>query len=310
MLRQFLRGLLVLVSSITYLLGGSSKMKKALVSLIILILFGGIVFYLGWVQFDVPLGQYGILQSKTSGVYPELIQSGKFLWRWERLLPTNTQLKIFSLDPISQTDTFSASLPSAQLYATKLEGNPDFTYAITVESKAKIHQDNLISLVEQHNLQNQEALEKLIRDELHQFNIAITSYLLQETQNDTTGLLIQTITAKELVEATELMKKSPWLEIVSTDIRDVKMPDASLYLTAKNAYLNSIIEGTGAQEITESDNFSALVNLGEILTKYPVLTEYMIAGDVTTTLEFLIGKSLVEEKQSTEENPSPQQNER
>ena len=45
-------------------------MKKALASLIILILFGGVVFYLGWVQFDVPIGNYGLMLSKTSGVYP------------------------------------------------------------------------------------------------------------------------------------------------------------------------------------------------------------------------------------------------
>ena len=271
-------------------------MKKALVSLIILILFGAAVFYLGWVQFDVPIGNYGLMLSKTSGVYPELIHSGKFLWRWERLLPTNTQLRLFSLDPVVQTDTFSSSLPSAQLYATKLEGNPDFTYTITVESTGKIQPQDLIPLVEQHNLQDQEALEKLIRDEIHQFNVAVTAYLLEETQNDTTGLRIQTVTTQELVEATAFTERAPWLEIVSTDIRNVKMPDASLYLTAKNAYLNSIIEGTGSQEITENNNFTALVNLGEILTKYPALVEFMIAGDVTTTLDFLVGETASETK--------------
>ncbi|MBR5580811.1 MAG: hypothetical protein IKW26_05895 [Treponema sp.] len=271
-------------------------MKKALVSLIILILFGAAVFYLGWVQFDVPIGNYGLMLSKTSGVYPELIHSGKFLWRWERLLPTNTQLRLFSLDPVGQTDTFSSSLPSAQLYATKLEGNPDFTYTITVESTGKIQPQDLIPLVEQHNLQDQEALEKLIRDEIHQFNVAVTAYLLEETQNDTTGLRIQTVTTQELVEATAFTERAPWLEIVSTDIRNVKMPDASLYLTAKNAYLNSIIEGTGSQEITENNNFTALVNLGEILTKYPALVEFMVAGDVTTTLDFLVGETASETK--------------
>lgn len=271
-------------------------MKKALVSLIILILFGAAVFYLGWVQFDVPIGNYGLMLSKTSGVYPELIHSGKFLWRWERLLPTNTQLRLFSLDPVVQTDTFSSSLPSAQLYATKLEGNPDFTYTITVESTGKIQPQDLIPLVEQHNLQDQEALEKLIRDEIHQFNVAVTAYLLEKTQNDTTGLRIQTVTTQELVEATAFTERAPWLEIVSTDIRNVKMPDASLYLTAKNAYLNSIIEGTGSQEITENNNFTALVNLGEILTKYPALVEFMVAGDVTTTLDFLVGETASETK--------------
>ena len=165
-----------------------------------------------------------------------------------------------------------------------------------MESTGKIQPQDLIPLVEQHNLQDQEALEKLIRDEIHQFNVAVTAYLLEETQNDTTGLRIQTVTTQELVEATAFTERAPWLEIVSTDIRNVKMPDANLYLAAKNAYLNSIIEGTGSQEITENNNFTALVNLGEILTKYPALVEFMVAGDVTTTLDFLVGETASETK--------------
>lgn len=264
-------------------------MKKALTSLIILILFGAAIFYFGWVQFNVPVGNYGILLSKTSGVYPDLIEAGNFLWRWERLLPTNTELRVFSLDSINQTDTFESTLPSAQLYSTKLEGNPDFSYTITVESTAKVKKDRLIALVQQHNIRNQETLERLVEDQLHQFNVAIASYLLEQTQTDTTGLKVQTISTKELVEATKIEEDFPWMEIVSTDIRDVKIPDAGLYLAAKNAYRNSIIEGTGGKEITEDDNFSALVNLGEILTKYPALSEYMISGDVATILELLTG---------------------
>lgn len=269
-------------------------MKKALVSLTILILFGGAVFYLGWVQFKVPVGSYGIMTSKTSGLHPQLIEPGKFLWRWERLLPTNTQLRIFSLDPLAQKDTFSSTLPSAELYATRLEGEPDFSYTITVESAGKVAREDLIPLVERHNIQDQAALEKLIRDQLHQFNIAVTSYLLEETQNDTTGLKVQTVGTQELVEATGMKERVPWLEIVSTDVNDVRIPDASLYLTAKNAYLNSIIEGTGAKEIAESDNFTALVNLGEILTKYPALNEFIAAGDSAAILELLARKDIAE----------------
>lgn len=262
-------------------------MKKALISLIILILFGAAIFYFGWVQFNVPVGNYGILLSKTSGIYPDLIEAGNFLWRWERLLPTNTELRVFSLDSINQTDTFESTLPSAHLYSTKLEGSPDFSYTITVESAARVKKDCLIALVQQHDIQNQEALEKLVEGWLHQFNVAIASYLLEQTQADTTGLKVQTISTKELVEATGIEEDFPWMEIVSADVRDVRIPDASLYLAAKNAYHNSIIEGTGGRGITEDDNFSALVNLGEILTKYPALSEYMISGDVATILKLL-----------------------
>lgn len=262
-------------------------MKKVLVSLIIVLLFAGAVFYFGWVQFEVPVGSYGVMLSKTSGLHPDPIVAGKFLWRWERLLPTNTQLRIFSLDPITVTDTFSSTLPSAQLYSTRLEGEPDFSYSVTVSSTAKVREEVLLELVVKNNLQDQAALEKLVCDQLHQFNIAATSYLLEQTQHDTTGLKSQTITTQELVEATGAERQNPWLEITSSEVSDVRVPDASLYLAAKNAYLNSIVEGTGGQEITESNHFSALVNLGEILTKYPALSEYMISGDVTAILELL-----------------------
>ena len=89
------------------------------------------------------------------------------------------------------------------------------------------------------------------------------------------------------MENTPVAQENPWLEITSSEVSDVRVPDASLYLAAKNAYLNSIVEGTGGQEITESNHFSALVNLGEILTKYPALSEYMISGDVAAILELL-----------------------
>lgn len=262
-------------------------MRKLFVSLLILLVFAGAVFYIGWVQFAVPVGSYGVMLSKTSGVYPNPIVYGDFLWRWERLLPTNTQLRIFSLDPINLTDTFSSTLPSAQLYSTKLEGEPDFSYTLTVSSTAQVKKDSLVKLVQEQNLKNQEDLEKLVRENLHQFNIAVTSYLLEQTQNDNTGLKAQTITTKELVKETNLAQQWPWMEIVSAEVSDIKIPDTSLYIAAKNAYLNGIIEGTGGEKITESNHLSALVNLGEILTKYPALSEYLASGNVIDTLELL-----------------------
>lgn len=262
-------------------------MKKVLVSLLILLLLGGAVFYFGWVQFAVPVGSYGVLLSKTSGAYPAPIVPGEFLWRWERLLPTNTRLRLFSLDPVTLTDTFSSTLPSAQLYSARLEGEPDFSYSVTVSSTARVRADELVNLVEENNIQDQAALEKLVRDRLHQLNIAATSYLLEQTQHDTTGLKSQTVTTRELVENTQVARENPWLEVLSAEVSDVRIPDASLYLAARNAYLNSIVEGTGGQGITDSSHLSALVNLGEILTKYPVLSDYMASGNVAAILELL-----------------------
>ena len=50
-------------------------MKKGFISFIIILLFAGFIFYLGFVSFRVPVGKYGVMTSKTSGVYQKIIEN-------------------------------------------------------------------------------------------------------------------------------------------------------------------------------------------------------------------------------------------
>ena len=70
-------------------------MKKFFLSLFIIILFAGAVFFIGWGQFAVPAGSYGVMVSKTSGISEKTIVPGEFCWFWERLLPTNVSMRTF-----------------------------------------------------------------------------------------------------------------------------------------------------------------------------------------------------------------------
>jgi hypothetical protein len=78
-------------------------MKKKLTSflecLLILIAFGGFVFFIGWTQFKIEPNNVGILISKTSGINNKPIYPGTFSWHWEFLIPTNAQLKMFTQEP-------------------------------------------------------------------------------------------------------------------------------------------------------------------------------------------------------------------
>ncbi len=76
-------------------------MKKAIIKffiwLIVLLAISGTVFFFGWLQFSVPAGSYGVMLSKSGGYYNEVITPGEFSWRWERLVPTNSEILIFRI---------------------------------------------------------------------------------------------------------------------------------------------------------------------------------------------------------------------
>ncbi len=81
-------------------------MKKGFISFIIILLFAGFIFYLGFVSFRVPVGKYGVMTSKTSGVYQKIIENEKFCWRWEKVIPKNAEIYVFEKNPASLSSRF------------------------------------------------------------------------------------------------------------------------------------------------------------------------------------------------------------
>ena len=133
-------------------------MKKFFVSVIIIAIFAGILLFIGWTQFSIPSGTTGVMISKTGGIHPSAIIPGEFTWRWERLLPTNTEIRVFSMYPKTVTSTLSGSLPSAEIYSPMLEGRPDFSYSFTVSLDLQLKQGSLPSFVRRTNAQIGRAL--------------------------------------------------------------------------------------------------------------------------------------------------------
>ncbi|MCQ2749421.1 MAG: hypothetical protein MJ246_05530, partial [Clostridia bacterium] len=74
-------------TKLTSFLQSRGNMKKFFKSLltcfIILVLFAGAVFFIGWTQIRVSPNKIGVLKSKTSGVLKEPVYSGKFSWHWQ-----------------------------------------------------------------------------------------------------------------------------------------------------------------------------------------------------------------------------------
>lgn len=259
-------------------------MKKAIISIIILLLFAGVVFYFGWVQFAVPMGNCGVLISKTSGIRQEPIISGQFAWCWERLIPTNTELRIFSLEGVSIKDTISATLPSGGTYSSFLSGNPDFSYSVTMETSARIKPESLVKLVEKEDLKNQEDLDRAIKAQIKQFNACAVEFILQNAQKTSSETLtLKPLSTEDLITGTSGKPGFEDIEILFAEASNVKIPDMTLYAFAKNLYMENTeiketesFNGIETKDVTSNvTKLDALSQLGELLTKYPVLVEYL-----------------------------------
>ncbi len=260
-------------------------MKKAVVSLIILLIAAGAVFYLGWVQFAVPAGSCGVMISKTGGVYSEPITSGKFIWRWERLLPTNTELRIFNLTPVTVAETITSSLPSAALYSTVIAGELDFSYSVEIKTTAKLAPDAVLQLVKKNDIKTQTELDTTVTSLIKQFNRTVVDFLLQQESGVAAdGISPLSFTTESLLDSIDVGNLFPGLEVTFVEISSVTVPDITLYRAVRDMYLAEqqlqVREsGEPAAELKQGNPMSSLADMGELLTKYPGLLELLTTSE-------------------------------
>ena len=260
-------------------------MKKAVVSLIILLIAAGAVFYLGWVQFAVPAGSCGVMISKTGGVYSEPITSGKFIWRWERLLPTNTELRIFNLTPVTVAETITSSLPSAALYSTVIAGELDFSYSVEIKTTAKLAPDAVLQLVKKNDLKTQTELDTTVTSLIKQFNRTVVDFILQQESGVAAdGISPLSFTTESLLDSIDVGNLFPGLEVTFVEISSVTVPDITLYRAVRDMYLAEqqlqVREsGEPAAELKQGNPMSSLADMGELLTKYPGLLELLTTSE-------------------------------
>ena len=106
-------------------------MKKAFIFFLILAVFSGVVFFIGFTPMKVEPGEFGVVISKTDGVNDAPILNGDRSWNWQFLLPTNTKIERFSIKPVNITKTVSGELPSGSLYTALFNSSGKFDYKFT-----------------------------------------------------------------------------------------------------------------------------------------------------------------------------------
>ena len=273
-------------------------MKKFLISLIILILAAGTVFVFGWVQIFVPIGKYGVLASKTSGIDPVSVTNGVFSWKWERLIPTNTELYIFTIEPQRFTTTISGELPFAAEYNNAFSTNYDFSYDYTVTLSLSVREDYLPQLVKDFSVKTDANLSELLSQQVQNISCDIVQFLI--TSNKTEDISVQTsLDIPEITDGIDAYGKYPFVLFNSVEVKRTKSPDLILYKSVKNSYSEyraqtqeQILDTVVKENQTSSEDyflFERYRNLGKLLSEYPVLIDYLAVqqDDLTTAFEKL-----------------------
>jgi hypothetical protein len=259
-------------------------MRKFVISLVILIIAGGVAFYFGWVQLHLPPNTYGVVFTKTGGWDAEPMEPGEFHWRWERLLPTNFTLHVFPASPHRTTVRSTGSLPSADVYAGFLDESPDFSYEIEVSLAYRVRPDELPRLAREEDLQ-----PAALEDWYAQYDRRIADRarslvrdLYAEAQEDSPGRVQLESLEAELLDA--LSEDFSQLQFVSAVPTTLSVPDFDLYEAARSLYFETVEarrqaiseEAFAAEErrITEESRLETLRRYGEVLAEYPVLLDY------------------------------------
>jgi hypothetical protein len=256
-------------------------MKKVLGFLFVLAL-AGTAFFFGWAQLPVPPGSYGVLRSKTHGVDGAPIRPGEFRWVWYKLIPTNAQTLVFALNPVSTPVSISGSLPSAATYAATAGISADFSYRIEASLSFTLKPDALPTLVVGKGVTDQaglESYEKGLSREIGSF--ALAHLEAHAAEGDFPGGGQQ---GAAILEA-ELLQAFPDIENLSFAVHSAKLPDFALYAMVRSLYdeylarqkelLRAEIAARAERNVDSLFRFDELEKYGELLTKYPVLLQYL-----------------------------------
>jgi hypothetical protein len=254
-------------------------MKKFIFIFIILIILSGVVFYFGWIQIHIPANSCAVIHTKTSGYDKNVIMSGEFSWRVEKLIPTNMTMYIFNTDPvIISLPEITGSLPSADIYSTVIPGNPDFDYKMDLTITYSFNIETLPVLVSEKGL-----LPDNIEEWYSEKSDFISQYVIDYVQKNPV-LFYDAEYMEELRNSIQILPEISNIIIDSIYFNNVNFPDLELYNAAKEIYFN-LLEARENKDIDaineEKNNLLVLEEYGELLTRYPILIKYLYLNELS-----------------------------
>lgn len=265
-------------------------MKKFLFFLILLIITAGVVGWFGWVR--IPENSSGVFFSQLTGYDEKLLETGKFHWKWQKLIPKTTKLYIINTAPHTVEFLIIGTLPSSKVYSEIMPGNPDFSYNASITAVYTIDEASIIESIKS-NAAEQDA-PSITADSFYTQTDIELEIILANHINSVIAKNLVSYTGKEEFEKMlfnqEVLKNTVSSEMPKINLSSIKagsraIPDINLYKAAISVYdeiasdrkkqvLESEINSASIQAELDK-KLEALEKYGELLTKYPILIEYL-----------------------------------
>lgn len=257
-------------------------MRKFLISLLIIIIAGGVAFYFGWIQIQLPADSYGVIFTKTNGFEHQVVKPGTFVWRWQRLLPTNLKLYIYKLTTQQTQISSEGTLPSGELYAQYLDGKPDFSYRISVSVSYSIRPDALPLLMMQDKITPQ-TLGEWYGELDKRVSAEAKAYI--SSQSESGQIVTAGLGSLQPGLLKDLEGNFSQVSFTSVTPETIKIPDMALYQKARQQYLaivdaeqqarqQSAVTKTNLDQLA-TQRIEMLRKFGELFNQYPVLLKYL-----------------------------------
>ena len=267
-------------------------MKKFIFLLILILIASGTAFYFGWIR--LPENTQAVAYSSITGYDNRIIKSGSFNWRWQKIIPKTFKIYIFD-DSVHTTSVVSeGELPSGKVYSSILAGNPDFAYRISFAVKYVIDSSLLPSLLETGEIED--SLSKWYKEKDREIENTGKNFITS-MQNASSSLTNSSELEKKLGDY--LLENLTGINFSSITLNNFNIPDMDLYSEAKRQYLNIIknrenlvLESqtkAASQNADLERQLELLEKYGKLLTKYPILLEYIKANPEMDILKINTG---------------------
>jgi hypothetical protein len=259
-------------------------MKKAIISLIILIVIAAVAFGFGYVPIRLEPGERVLMFSRTSGWDDEPLAPGVFSWRWELLIPRNVTFYSFPPETRRVRLTSTTSLPSAEVYRAFLEGSPALEERVRMRLRYRISDDGIAELapmgLDAEGIASwyDDFDDRLRSVALDATAVAIRSFLDQDDELPLSELVTSTIESR-------ISERFPEIDLEAVIVEEIAIPDVALYRIARETYMDvqerrrsALLEAaeiTALEQTRQNERLEVLARYGEILDRHTVLLDYL-----------------------------------
>ena len=218
--------------------------KNLFACFIILVVFGAVLFFLGWTQFRVPSDGFGIIVSKTGGISSRPVVPGVFSWHWEFLIPSNAELKTFKNQNFSLTRRITGSLSSGDTYKSVDDSINNFDYRFVYKISAAVKPEDVIKLLKSAVILDEESLSAYVEEKSDSLCRNISAVILKKSEKST-AFRPELLSTEELLELSNYNQENEYVAFSSVAVTEAMIPDFYLYEHARAVYLQNLEKQNG-----------------------------------------------------------------